>query len=100
MFPGSVGRAILSSVLVLLGSSSGLVAVAQSKEAARNSIAAPRITQEVDDTNLARIAGNIPLLARPEFDQGEAGRSARLTHVRLVLTRSKEQEADLETIPA
>ena len=55
----------------------------------------PRIVQPVDEAQVFRLQGNTPALARKEFDQGEAAASTQLTHVRLVLGRSSEQEAAL-----
>jgi hypothetical protein len=39
----------------------------------------------------------VPALARAEFDQGEADAATQLTHMRLVLSRSSEQQAALES---
>jgi hypothetical protein len=56
----------------------------------------PRITAQVDETSLTTLKGNVPLLARPDNDQGEASPSTLLTHIRLVLSRSSEQQAALD----
>jgi hypothetical protein len=95
MFLGPVVRGVLSGLLVVVGHSN-IILSAQSGESTRDSMASPRITQEVDDTKLTRLTGNIPLLARPEFDHGAAEEPSRLTHVRLVLSRSAEQETLLD----
>jgi subtilase family serine protease len=50
----------------------------------------------VDERSLTTLKGNVPLLARPEYDQGEASPSTPLTHIRLVLSRTSAQEAALE----
>ena len=50
---------------------------------AQNSSVAPRITADVNELSLATLKGNVPRLARAEFDQGEAEPSTQLTHVRL-----------------
>jgi subtilase family serine protease len=63
---------------------------------AQNSYVAPRITTDVNELSLATLRGNVPRLARAEFDQGEASASTQLTHVRLVLSRSSEQQAALD----
>src|ERR1039458_4585522 len=44
----------------------------------------------------ATLKGNVPHLARAEFDQGEASPSTPLTQMRLVLSRSAEQQAALD----
>jgi hypothetical protein len=64
---------------------------------AQSSFVAPRITTNVDESSLAALKGNVPRLARAEFDQGEASPSTQLTHVRLVLSRSSEQQAALDS---
>src|SRR5215472_7591917 len=61
--------------------------------------AAPaRITQAIDETQLARLKGNVHPLARPEFDQGPVADSTPMTRMLLVLQRSPEQEAALQTL--
>jgi hypothetical protein len=64
---------------------------------AQNSSVAPRITTDVNELSLATLKGNVPHLARAEFDQGEAAPSTPLTHMRLVLSRSAEQQAALDS---
>ncbi len=64
---------------------------------AQNSSIAPRITTDVNELSLATLKGNLPRLARAEFDQGEAAPSTPLTHMRLVLSRSAEQQAALDS---
>jgi hypothetical protein len=59
------------------------------------STVAPRIVERVDESRTTKLKGNVPLLARPEFDQGEVEPSLQLTHIRLVLSRSAAQEAAL-----
>ena len=63
---------------------------------AQNSAVAPRITANVDESSLTALKGNVPQRARAEFDQGEAPGSTQMTHVRLVLQRSSEQQATLD----
>ena len=57
-----------------------------------------RITQPVDPTSLTVLKGNIHPLARPEFDRGPAPASLQLNRMLLVLKRSPEQEAALESL--
>ena len=63
---------------------------------AQNSSVAQRITTDVNELSLATLKGNVPHLARAEFDQGEASPSTPLTQMRLVLSRSAEQQAALD----
>jgi subtilase family serine protease len=63
---------------------------------AQHSTVSPRITTDVNEQSLATLKGNVPRLARAEFDQGEASASTQLTHMRLVLSRSSEQQAALD----
>ena len=63
---------------------------------AQNSSAAARITAYVDESSLTTLKGNVPHLARAEYDQGAAPASTQLTNVRLVLSRSAEQQAALD----
>ena len=58
----------------------------------------PRITQPVDEANLVTLKGNTHPLARPEFDLGPAPANLPLNRMLLVLSRSPEQEAALETL--
>jgi subtilase family serine protease len=55
----------------------------------------PRIIAQVDETSLTTLKGSVPLLARAQYDQGEASASTLLTHIRLVLSRSSEQQVAL-----
>jgi subtilase family serine protease len=64
---------------------------------AQSSTATPRIAANVDELSLTTLKGNVPSLARAEFDQGEAASSTQLTHMRLVLSRSTEQQAALDS---
>jgi hypothetical protein len=64
---------------------------------AQSSAVAPRITTDVSELSLATLKGNVPRLAQAQFDQGEASSSTQLTHVRLVLSRSSEQQATLDS---
>jgi subtilase family serine protease len=64
---------------------------------AQNSSVAQRITTDVNELSLATLKGNVPRMAQAEFDQGEAEPSTPLTHMRLVLSRSAEQQAALDS---
>jgi trimeric autotransporter adhesin len=57
---------------------------------------APRVVERVDESRLTRLPGNVPMLAKPQYDRGGVSPSTQLTHIRLVLKRSAEQEAALD----
>jgi subtilase family serine protease len=81
-----------SSLYVLAGAllcSAGLLA--------QSSNIAPRITSYVDESSRTTLKGNVPRLARAEFDQGEADAATQLTSMRLVLSRTKAQQAALDS---
>jgi subtilase family serine protease len=63
---------------------------------AQNSRIAPRITTDVNESSLATLRGNVPRLARAEYDQGETSSATQLPHIRLLLSRSSEQQAALD----
>lgn len=63
---------------------------------AQVSTIAPRIVTQVDESKLTRLSGNVPAVARAQYDRGEAAPATQLTHIRLVLQRSSEQEAALD----
>jgi len=89
-------RFLSNSLLYLLFLSLGCSVVAAQSSTAQSSAVAPRITAPVDETKLSKLAGNVPRLARIAADEGEAGSSMQLTHVRLVLSRSAAQQAALD----
>jgi subtilase family serine protease len=59
-----------------------------------------RITQPVDETKLTVLRGNTYPLARAQFDRGAAPYSLPMQRMQLVLKRSAEREAALETMMA
>ncbi|MGB0034541.1 MAG: Ig-like domain repeat protein [Candidatus Acidiferrales bacterium] len=65
---------------------------------AQATAARTRITEAVDDTNLTVLKGNTHGLARAEFDRGAAPPGMPLKRMLLVLKRSPEQEATLQTL--
>lgn len=67
---------------------------------AQVSTARPRITGPVSESSLTMLKGNVPLLAQVQFDQGEAAPSTAMTSMRLVLSRSPEQQAALDKFMA
>ncbi|MGH6877559.1 MAG: S53 family peptidase, partial [Rhizomicrobium sp.] len=60
----------------------------------------PRITQAITDSNLITLRGNVHPLARPEYDRGLAPASLPMDHMMLLLKRSPQQEAALDTLLA
>lgn len=56
-----------------------------------------RITQAIDESSLITLSGNTHPLAKAEFDHGPAPDSLPAERLLLVLKRSAEQEAALET---
>jgi hypothetical protein len=57
----------------------------------------PRITRTIDESSLVTLHGNTHPLAQWKFDQGPAPVSMPANRLLLVLARSTEQEADLQT---
>jgi subtilase family serine protease len=57
-----------------------------------------RITQAIDEAQLARLPGNVHPLARPEFDNGSLADSQPVNHMMLLLQRSPEQETALQQL--
>src|SRR5260370_11482906 len=54
-----------------------------------------RITQAVDEKNLAVLPGNVHPLARPELDQGAVADAQPLNPMILIIQRSPDQESAL-----
>lgn len=79
----------LCVVFLLLLCSSGL----QSQQG----IVPQRIVAPVDESALTMLRGGVPGRARAEFDRGRASENAQISFARLVLARSPQQEAALET---
>jgi trimeric autotransporter adhesin len=67
---------------------------------AQISAVAPRILTPVNEQSLTTLKGNVSPAARAEFDKGEASPLAQLRSVRIVLSRSKEQQAALDSFMA
>jgi hypothetical protein len=57
-----------------------------------------RVTLPLNESRLVRLERNTHPLARREFDRGAALATLRLERMRLVLTRSAQQEADLRAL--
>ncbi|HEY1216376.1 MAG TPA: protease pro-enzyme activation domain-containing protein, partial [Bryobacteraceae bacterium] len=56
------------------------------------------ITQQVDSSRMVALAGSLHPLARAEFDKGAAPGELPMEHIMLVLKRSPQQEATLQTL--
>jgi Pro-kumamolisin, activation domain/Bacterial Ig-like domain (group 3) len=57
-----------------------------------------RIVRRVNETQRTALKGNVHRLARPQFDRGPAPPDLPMNRMLLVLKRSPEQEAALETL--
>jgi trimeric autotransporter adhesin len=55
-----------------------------------------RIVGPVDELSLTTLHGNVSAAIRPQYDRGEAPGATQLTHMRIVLTPSAEQNAALD----
>ena len=86
-----LGFAFLS-ILALVNAVSP--AHAQTVEMGRHS--PPRITQNIDEGNLVRLAGNTRREAKAENDRGAVADDLRIEHMLLQLHRSPEQEQELQ----
>jgi trimeric autotransporter adhesin len=61
---------------------------------------AARIVAPIDESRLTVLSGGVSMRARAEFDIGRAPASTQMNSVRLVLSRSPQQEAALEKFMA
>jgi hypothetical protein len=61
-------------------------------------LAAPRITQAIDEAKLVKTGGKVHPLARAEFDRGVVADSLPMNRMILMLQRSPEQEAALRSL--
>jgi subtilase family serine protease len=57
-----------------------------------------RITQAIDETQLAVLKGSVHPLARPDFDRGPVTDATPMNRMLLLLQRSPEQEAALQQL--
>src|SRR5437763_7840278 len=65
---------------------------------AQISTVSPRIAGPVDETALTTLKGNVSAVARADFDRGQAAPSTEMRNVRLVLSRSTQQDAALDKL--
>jgi len=59
--------------------------------------ATPRVVDPVDNRNRVTLSGNVHPLARAEFDRGAVDNGLPMTRMLLLLKRSEDQEAALQT---
>jgi len=62
------------------------------------SITQARVVQAIDEKQVTALKGNVPPLARAEFDQGAVADSQPMNRMLLLLQRSAEQEAALRQL--
>ncbi|HEU5458344.1 MAG TPA: protease pro-enzyme activation domain-containing protein, partial [Terracidiphilus sp.] len=88
-------KRVLASVALAgwMGATCGMVAEGQ----ASTTRPIARITAPVDESSLATLKGNTSLVARAGLDRGAAPVSMPAERMILVLERSKQQQAELET---
>jgi Pro-kumamolisin, activation domain/Bacterial Ig-like domain (group 3) len=58
--------------------------------------AVPRVVEAVDNARRVTLTGNVPPLARAEFDRGAVADAQPMTRILLLLKRGDEQEAALQ----
>ena len=73
---------------------SGSVAFAQ------HSVPAPRIVEQIDESQLVTLKGNTLPVANSQNDRGPVSPALRMTDLVLVLSRSPEQQADFDAFVA
>ena len=65
---------------------------------AQTSAVLPRITVQINESNLTTLRGNTHPLARPQYDQGAVADGQPIRRMLLLLQRSPEQETALRTL--
>lgn len=58
----------------------------------------PRIVSRINENVRQTLRGNTHVLARPEFDRGQAAPDLPMARMLLILTRSSQQEAALQDL--
>ncbi len=92
-----VSRRVHGGLLGLLSTAAFLFAASGRAQESAQAVVRPRIAATIDESSLTTLRKNTHPLARAEFDRGEAPVSMPAPRILLVLTRSMQQEADLET---
>jgi len=101
----SCSSAKVSSFLKLINESSSaafivvfLLCLCPREARAQTASVPARVIERVDERNLVSLRGNVPALARPEYDRGPVPDSQPLRRLLLVLQRNREQEAALQSL--
>ncbi len=89
------GVAIYSAALLL--TLSGFFAASAGSQTSPQSTPQPRIIRPINQSSMVTLRGNTHPLALPKYDQGPAPASMPASRLVLVLARSQQQEADLQT---
>jgi subtilase family serine protease len=63
---------------------------------AQTSEVSPRISGPVDELSLITLQGNVSAATQAQYDRGEAAGATQLTYMRIVLSRSAEQQSALD----
>ena len=87
-------------ISVLLLSAVAFLALVPAPASPQSSEVSSRIMQAINPSQLTVLRGNTHPMARPQFDRGPAPASLPMDHMLLVLKRSPQQEAALETLLA
>jgi subtilase family serine protease len=80
---------------VALGCALALTIPLSAAGAGQGSSRQPAITKKIDETRLARLAGNVRPEANSQNDRGAVGDSMQLQHLQLLLRRPADSEAAL-----
>jgi subtilase family serine protease len=98
----SAGKAGMAHRMRIRSSAGAAVLSAAFAAIAASQVPAPRpsrrIVLPIDDNQSVTLAGNVPLLARPEFDMGVADPDTRLDRMVLLLDPSSEQQTALDAL--
>jgi subtilase family serine protease len=85
---------------IALRSIIAIAAILGASVAAHAQAAQPLVTQPVDPAHLATLRGNTHPMALAKYDRGAAPTGLPMAHMMLVLRRSAQQEASLDTLLA
>ncbi len=88
---------LVVSIAILCLLFTSLAFAAASSASGCSPITVNRVTSPVDESRLTPLQGNLHPLARAEFDQGKVADELPMEHIIMLLKRSPEQEAALET---
>ncbi len=86
---------ILRNSLLLFAT---IFAFCSMRATAQTKVAAPRITQAIDEAKLVPMHARVHPLARPEFDRGVVADSQPMNRMLLLLQRTPEQEKALRNL--